>query len=459
MEYTNKSSNSIRLVLNYLHDYINTNKIKKIDKSHEIRKIKPCDILISFATVDRYFKFNEEWFGPIPDTFRYYMEKLGYNVFSIEYNNSGFFRIPRYSKSYIYQHIINNSKIKAKINTILMRNKLKVNLPQFSQFVEYLKSNRIDNSLISEKTLIYKYYYIRILANQFKKLLIKSKVKICFEITYYNIESFALTLACKELNIPTVDIQHGLQGKMHLAYSSWNIIPNSGYQLLPQYFWVWTQEDSNVINEWAFKSNENHLLYTGGNLWIDFWKQKGNPLLETYQNLFNIELKDKKIELKILISLNPGCDRNDIIFKILEKSPQSWFWWIRLHPSMKDKEKIREIINSTQLKNYSLDQATDLPLPIILKNVDLHITNFSSVIIEAEQFGVPTIFTHPDSELIFPDQIKRGIATGSYSVESLMNDLNKFIISKSQYTPKKKGEMVSDPINKIQNFLQIAIKK
>ena len=46
----------------------------------------------------------------------------------------------------------------------------------------------------------------------------------------------ALSWACYDLKIPSVDIQHGQQGKYHGMYHYWTKIPKFGYHIMPSFF-------------------------------------------------------------------------------------------------------------------------------------------------------------------------------------------------------------------------------
>ena len=88
------------------------------------------------------------------------------------------------------------------------------------------------------------------IASYFKRVLARVRPKLVFVTCWYATESMACILACNELGIPSIDIQHGIQ-EFHVAYARWNRVPNGGYELLPTYFWCWSEAEASVIRGWA----------------------------------------------------------------------------------------------------------------------------------------------------------------------------------------------------------------
>ncbi|MCV6604160.1 MAG: hypothetical protein OIF34_02575, partial [Porticoccaceae bacterium] len=89
---------------------------------------------------------------------------------------------------------------------------------------------------------------------------------------------YALVCAAKELGIETVDLQHGVQAGWSPVYNHWQAVPQQGYSLLPDTFWVWGEYDAGKIRE-TFghmpKSAGNHpescgvRALVGGFPWLD----------------------------------------------------------------------------------------------------------------------------------------------------------------------------------------------
>ena len=79
-----------------------------------------------------------------------------------------------------------------------------------------LKEHQVDFDKCSFQKNLIKFIYSKLLEN-IKKIDPKTVLLTC----YYNDMSFSIILACKRLNIKTVDIQHGGFEPEHVMYRYW----------------------------------------------------------------------------------------------------------------------------------------------------------------------------------------------------------------------------------------------
>ena len=110
---------------------------------------------------------------------------------------------------------------------------------------------------------------------------------------------------------------------------------------------------------------------------------------------------------------------NDIV-PVMNELKNDYKWWIRLHPcSMQKKDEINKILIDSKLINFDIDNATDFPLYALLRHMDLHITQSSAAVFEAESFGVPSIVTSYDAKSYFSKQILKGTAIYANNAETI----------------------------------------
>lgn len=206
-------------------------------------------------------------------------------------------------------------------------------------------------------------------------------------VSYYNYNFYGMIAACKDLNIETIDVQHGLQGSHHLAYGSFAKVPKSGYEVLPEKFWCWNDYYATQINEWAIETDHN--AYVAGHPWIDF-----------IQNNFQRSSKEKTL---ILFTAQPYVIEvafSDHVIDALNKAKEYGEVYIRLHPSQ---EAIRQEIieylnkNNVDLNIIKLGSPEDESLPVLLSQSLLHMTLCSSVVIEADLFDVDSLVLSQDA--------------------------------------------------------------
>ena len=191
-----------------------------------------------------------------------------------------------------------------------------------------------------------------------------------FILCYYVSEMYAMAMAANQLGISSCDIQHGGQGKLHLAYSGFNNIPENGYKLLPKRFWVWDKDSSLEIEKWISKQSY-HEVFIKGNPWIEYCVKEYTSEIDTA----------KKI---ILYTMQPmGAHLLDpYIIDAIVKTPPDYIWWLRLHPrQLKEKAKLYNLLDKYNLLNrVNIEDATKLPLPGILAKTFIHISKYSGSI-------------------------------------------------------------------------------
>jgi len=287
-------------------------------------------------------------------------------------------------------------------------------LPGYTEVMTYLAESGCGVNLPSQLALYRLVCQLETFSGYFISLLSKLKPAVSFVVSYYNTEGMAFNLACHRLKIPCIDIQHGVQGELHVAYGRWNNIPATGFELLPSHFWCWSDEDAAAINAWSKSVSMHHKPLVGGNLWLDLWKTGEPDFVKSYDNKISALKKTLPPCKHVLATLQFNLDDANTLSPLLtaiRDSDKNWFWWVRLHPCMLSRrEYIRGILQQTGNLNFELDTATDLPLYALLRHMDVHVTHSSSTVIEAKDFGIPSvIFSHYGMEF-FPDQIASGWA-------------------------------------------------
>jgi hypothetical protein len=116
-------------------------------------------------------------------------------------------------------------------------------------------------------------------------------------------------------------------------------------------------------------------------------------------------------KLSILFTAQAFFGLPESLSAALAESPADWHWWIRVHPQYwETREPLRAELKRRGLRNWSLDDASDAPMAAALTSADVHVTEFSSSVLEAEALGIPSIVTHPKGGSLFMAQIESGIA-------------------------------------------------
>ncbi|PKR81969.1 hypothetical protein CW751_01125 [Brumimicrobium salinarum] len=287
--------------------------------------------------------------------------------------------------------------------------------------------NEIDNlfnSILEQKYLI-------------KTILRKENATLTFELCFYSLTRYAANIAARELNIETIEIQHGGMGPEHIAYSGWSKFPKEGYELMPKTIWLWDDASYNLIKKWTNKQHY-HSCFLGGNPWISF-------LLNDSQNKYSSFPTDKKI---ILYTLQTH-DIEPYLLETIASTPEEYQWWIRLHPGKLDARNsiLAQIEERNLLDKVIIDKATNLPLPIILLNTSVHISAFSGSVIEAAMLGVFSILIDEIGVSNYQKQIQDGLA-----VAELSKDKDKLIEKIKSYPTDSIYENNNSHENQYNNY-------
>lgn len=393
------------------------------DIEHNARYKRKVDVVILSNTICRT-KLNDGWYDRICDPFVEEINKMEWSSQFYEATQTYEYRLPRIFNSTLIQLKLDYINLKSKMNWFFSKS-TSYQLDSWNDFYLFAKEKGINYDVPSFDELIQRVFRIRRLSHFFEHFLKYNQPKLAFVECYYGENGMALNLACKRKGIPSVDIQHGVQGEFHVAYGRWCNIPDTGYELLPSHFWCWTPHEADVINSWSENlERQVHNALVGSNLWLNKWIRGDVSSLKFYDTKIRGLIESKKTA--IMFTLQPGFDPELWFYEAVNSSPTEWKWFIRLHPGMiADKERFQTIFKSQcPNANIELDHATELPLLAWLRHIDIHVTQFSTCIIEAETFGVPSIITHVNGMDMYADQIQKGTACTAFTAIDLINRIN-----------------------------------
>ena len=238
-----------------------------------------------------------------------------------------------------------------------------------------------------------------------------------------------LCMASRKLNIKVYDFQHGVISSDHPWYGA-RFRHDTPTNELPTGFLCWNSSSAEVINEWSLPKNIDVVVV--GNPWFQRFVnfRERDELVSNYVNTQSIF---KTAKPTILFSLQWGLDKfyhdndfNGILHRNIEtfiiESADRYNWMIRLHPVQlrgNNKDRIVSYLEKTfgdLLDSVNWHESSNLPLPVVLKNINLHITDFSSIIIESSWYNTPSAILNPEVcdggrlHSYYLDERKKGIA-------------------------------------------------
>ena len=379
-----------------------------------------CDCLLMCGKVNRGLVVNNKLYGQLIDTIGDELSNENINVFSIGSEHEKFD-----IQDDFYGNQIN---LKYFLFTRLLIYKVK-------KVLSFLK-------LTTLKIEFLEYFY--------DNLFIKIKPKFIIGI----LPSPNLCISAKKNRITVYDLQHGVIGDFENEYYTIAYRRKYNQKGWPNYILTWNSS----TEEWVSK---NLYEYTSA---INI----GNPLLIKFNNnqLYDSYIRSNKSyfqkyffcdKIKILLTLGYGLKKygadsdygltKELIYII--KNYPDFNWFIRLHPVtlIKSNLNLIQILESefNKCKNRVEWELTSiLPLPVILKNTNIHISTISATCLEAAQYGIKTGMLAPleviykfynseiDNKLVIPlvnnsEQIIKFITTQNIqNSNSNIDDTNYF---------------------------------
>lgn len=232
----------------------------------------------------------------------------------------------------------------------------------------------------------------------------------------------ALCRACHEHGVFVFDMQHGYIGPKHPGYGEAFQIGRDR-QEMADCILCWDEESAASIRGWT--SRKQIELRVIGNPWINKFvtRREGDKAIRFFEKQRSADRRGSE-HPRILVSLQWGLDDpaiapDQVLFdnefipieleKAIQHTREKYDWILRPHPvQYLNRETFARLKDYVQARFGSAVMVSgNEPLPFVLSSVDLHITYNSSVVIEAEYFGVRSALLDP--------QIDGGLWAGYYA--------------------------------------------
>ncbi|MCK9631756.1 MAG: hypothetical protein M0R30_08930 [Methanoregula sp.] len=209
-----------------------------------------------------------------------------------------------------------------------------------------------------------------------------------------------LCQAGKIKKIPVYDLQHGVIADNHPLYGEKYQV-NSRTDALPDGYLCWNEQSVITISKWA-KYKSIRVINVGNPWFLRFIRNNPEDLL--VHEAITDEYKNEDTRPCIVVTLEWGLERyylegnfNGVMVSALETvildTAKLYNWILRLHPvHLRGSEK--DMVLNYLRKTFGTEEAqrwlisSEMPLPILLRGTDLHISDISSVVIEAAWMGI-----------------------------------------------------------------------
>jgi hypothetical protein len=252
-----------------------------------------------------------------------------------------------------------------------------------------------------KRQMIYMAQTVLVWGYVFDKIFDRLKPTYAFGLCYYTLQMLGMNLSARRKGVVSIDMQHGTQGELHVGYSSFNTVPADGFTMLPEIFWCWDNASATTIELWV-RRQKFHQVLVGGNPWVTFLS--GDKAQQQWLPT------SKKIILYTLQPVEPLLEEY-IMEAIQEMSPE-FQWWLRLHPrQFKDRARLENLLRDRGLLSVvNIEDACNLPLPLILQHTAVHVSKYSGSIIEASLLHVMNVVIDEIGVAAFQAQLSEGRA-------------------------------------------------
>lgn len=272
----------------------------------------------------------------------------------------------------------------------------------------------------------------------YKRVISRLRPKVILEVVSYNRECMVVNEIAKEMNIPTIELQHGTIGEGHSAYN----FPQ-GYDIkqFPQYIFLFSEYWKNKAD---FPIAEAKRIVTG------------YPHLERMANRFMSD-RESKTEQKTVLFLSSGPigdklsqiavdlrrrlaeDKFRIVYKL---HPREYLTWQQDYPQLI--ESGVEVIDTNEKNLYELFAVSDIQV----SGYD------STTVFEGLYFNLPTFILNYAASVEIDDLCKRGIACyfdDAIELAALLNSDMSMELTKNNFWQSNALENTINEIYKIMN--------
>ncbi|MCX6181190.1 MAG: hypothetical protein NT150_04600 [Bacteroidetes bacterium] len=253
----------------------------------------------------------------------------------------------------------------------------------------------------------------------FKELLIAKKPKVVFIYSFYMEKFLAVVYAARSLNIPVVEIQHGLIRPHHFAYTHWDKVGLQNLFFLPNYCLTHDEPTAALINSTA--GHHIRAFFVGNfNLIEELKKRIVNPQS-------TILSKENISDRHILVTTSTTEFLPEELCNTI-KNDHDFVWHIKLHPRYTNELGCQQYINTFKGKNVRIYYKEDLSVFDFFELCSVHITEWSYVAIEAEALGLTNIIVGDVGRDLYSDQINQGSFFYSYTEQDIVKILSDYSI-------------------------------
>ena len=383
------------------------------------RPWEPADAVFLASSIGRRPLVDGRRYDVRAGPFLELIERLGARPLVWEMSPFGDYNVPRHTPSFLMQpHLIG---LRAACQVLPLGDDF-VALEGYDGFLSRVREAGLRFTHGDVHRVRRDVLYLRRLADKFAGWLRRSRPRLGF-VANTGLQEQAFCLACRELGITSVEVQHGVQGDLHPSYGSWFSVPTDGWETRARVFWSWDEESAAAINRWAMGAPDRHVAVTGGDPWREMWMDNESELSRRTDERIEERKRAWGAERHILVTLSSQGDVVPAaVLDAVRSSPPTWRYWFRLHPvnQAARRTEAEHVLGPIGVDLDLLEFATEVPLHALLRRMDCHLSvGLSTVVTEAAFHGVSSIACGQEA----PDFYRAEMAAGMLLVATTASEV------------------------------------
>ena len=294
---------------------------------------------------------------------------------------------------------------------------------EFNQIAKKLSLEIKENfSIEIEEDYIYKkmmntYMDYVIRREMVRRLLEKINPKVIVEMDGYSHSRMVFNEIAKELNIVTIELQHGILGKGHPAY---NYPKKKQYDFVPDKIFLFSKYWKDACD---FPQYEENIIVTGF------------PYMDRSKKKY-LDIKKEENDLSIIVISQPIFSEKLLphivkLIELFEESEVNYNLIYKLHPKESLDEESESWIKLKRNKRVEIVNNSQKHVHFYLSKCDIQIGMHSTVIFEGLTFGLRTfIYRMPSTVKMMTDIVDKGYARMFNDASSLFQMIMKEEVEK-----------------------------
>ncbi|MCI8669506.1 MAG: glycosyltransferase family 4 protein [Lachnospiraceae bacterium] len=364
-------------------------------------------------------------------------ENIDNSYYTFDMMNDGFFYFPR-SISGIKNFDISSFKAlcskkdKVVFDGRLLEDKIYCLLEEsFENALTTKQKIKINTNLVNilnERSYFRSYY---------RFILRKIKPKVIVIVCYYDFRMMILCEVAKELDIPVIELQHGVIGKEHISY---NFKKKRNLRNFPDYIFTFSQEDKNTTR---FPIRDDRIYAVG-------YPEMENKI-KKYEKFSLKKHKKKKIlfisqsikeifEYAAELSKRVDLEKFEIIVKLHPREFGNW------------RKEFGSLLNNTTI---TIIDNIDRDIYFYLAQADYVVGIFSTVLLEATMFDTNIVIIKKASYTYMKKLYENDMAVLIDSVD----ELHRIVVNNIQTSNSAKTYFEKNSIIKMKSAIQEIIRK